>query len=143
MNEIWKPVIEFEEFYEISNLGNIRSKPRFRKTQSSGLGYISKLRILKPRIDIDGYRHIGLCANNKYVSRPIHRLVAESFIFNGKIPINIDIHHIDSNRQNNVLINLQPLNQKEHVMAQILPRVTKRIEENKLKRKQQLINDRQ
>lgn len=53
MEEIWKPIENYEEYYEISNLGNVKSKDRIR---SNGKGeYLQKGKRLKPTKDKFGY----------------------------------------------------------------------------------------
>lgn len=96
-NEIWKPVIEYEEYYEVSNLG------RVRRTASSNPHYNSD-GILKPNIR-RGYYYVVLCVNNIHKSCNIHRLVASSFISN---PDNFPyINHKDENKLNNRVENLE------------------------------------
>ena len=58
------------------------------------------------------YLTCPLHGNGKRVTARIHRLVAEAFI--GNIPSGYEVHHIDGNRQNNKLSNLEILSKKEH-----------------------------
>lgn len=111
-NEIWKPIKGYEGIYEVSNLGRIKSLERkvhadfkFGKTRTY------KERILKPGI-VNGYQQVKLRDNsNKIVY--VHRLVAETFINN---PNNYKtINHIDGNKQNNCVDNLEWCTQKENV----------------------------
>lgn len=53
----------------------------------------------------NGYKYVDLWENNKSIKRPIHRLLAESFIPNPDNKPTVD--HIDGNRQNNSLNNLR------------------------------------
>ena len=105
MEEIWKDIEGYEGFYQVSNLGRVRSLERTikRKSTYGGLYHI-KGQILKLKQD-KGYLRIGLRKNNilKYYS--IHRLVAEAFIPNpNKLPC---INHKDENKQNNYVNNLE------------------------------------
>lgn len=95
MQEIWKTIENFEN-YEISNKGNIRSK---------------KNGILKPQTNKSGYKEILLYKRQKYgktliKSARIHRLVLQAFepIEN---PEKMQVNHIDNDRSNNRLDNLE------------------------------------
>ena len=97
MEEIWKPVKEYEKLYKISNLGRVKNK---------------KGKILKPIVLNTGYQQISLCQNNIIKLKLIHILVAETFISN---PQNKTIvHHIDHNKKNNNVNNLMWVTNKEH-----------------------------
>lgn len=91
MNEIWKPILGYENLYIISNFGNvfsIQSKRNIKQTKNS-----------------KGYLIVGLCKNKKRKSCLIHRLVAEAFIDNpNKLP---EINHKDENPLNNTITNLE------------------------------------
>ena len=60
MEEIWKDVIGYENKYEVSNLGRVRSCPR----NTSGYGRTEYL-IMKQSKDKRGYMTIGLMMNGK------------------------------------------------------------------------------
>ena len=78
--EIWKPAKGYEDCYEISNLGNVKSIPRMVK---NGRGvHLSKERILKGIRDKDGYLRVRLYNNAGGRIFSVHRLVAEHFIEN-------------------------------------------------------------
>lgn len=89
MLEQWKPVTGYEEKYEISNLGNVRT--------AAG-------RLLKPT-NIGGYLSISLTKNKKARLFRVHRLVATAFIPNpSELPV---VNHKDENRLNNSADNLE------------------------------------
>lgn len=93
MKEVWKSVQGYEGYYEISNLGRVRS------TSYKGV------RILKPAKMKNGYLNVILCVNQHKVHKNIHRLVAEAFIPN---PNNyIAVNHKDENKENNEVSNLE------------------------------------
>lgn len=88
--EIWKN-IEFFEQYSVSNFGNVRNNMTGK--------------ILKPRKHTNGYTRVTLCKDKKHYDRYIHRLVAQAFIPN---PNNLpEINHIDENKSNNFVENLE------------------------------------
>lgn len=101
--EIFKPIKGYEGLYEVSNLGRVKSLPKYHHTRFSG--YTEKERILKCRIDSYGYQMVTLCKNKKQKNYLIHRLVANTFLEN---PYNYDsINHKDENKLNNCVENLE------------------------------------
>lgn len=101
--EIWKDVVGYEGYYQISNLGNVRS---FDRIHSSGLGrsYFKPGRILKTCVASHGYLSVALCFR-KQTSAQIHKLIAKAFIPN---PNNYKcVNHKDGNKLNNNIDNLE------------------------------------
>lgn len=104
---IWKDIPGYEGLYKVSNDGQILScarivlhpNNRFAKKQS----YPDK--IMKPRVNKWGYLTIKLCKNDIRKDWLVHRLVAMAFIepVEGK-PF---IDHLDGNKQNNNVSNLE------------------------------------
>ena len=95
MKEIWKPIVGYEGFYLVSNLGRVRSLPR---NGTSG----KKLKLITDR---DGYKIVCLMMLGKRANKKVHRLVAESFISNPtRKPC---VNHIDNDRGNNFIVNLE------------------------------------
>lgn len=96
IKEEWKPIKGFEGIYEVSNLGRLKS---FKKHEN---GYI-----LSNKNSKGGYFSITLTdyKNNKTKHTRVHRLVAETFIPNpNNYPV---VNHIDGNKQNNRVDNLE------------------------------------
>lgn len=104
MQEIWKTVKDYEGLYEVSNLGRIKSLPRN--------GTIKEEKILKQYEDRYGYFYVGL-RNKKQKKNKVHRLVAEAFI-NNKENLS-QINHIDENKKNNRVDNLEWCSPKYNV----------------------------
>lgn len=104
MEEIWKDIPEYEGYYQVSNLGNFRSLPRIIKYKSSGTRkYPSKY--LLTETTKDNYQRIVLMKEGIKTRFQAHRLVALAFIPN---PENkLCINHIDGNKSNNVVSNLE------------------------------------
>lgn len=61
----------------------------------------------------DRYRRVLISINNKRYYKFVHRLVYETFV--GPIPDNMTINHIDGNRLNNNLNNLELLTHRENI----------------------------
>ena len=104
MEEIWKDIPSYEGYYQVSNLGNFRSLPRIIKYKSNGTrNYPSKA--LLTETTKDNYQRIVLMKDGIKTRYQAHRLVALTFIPN---PDNKPfINHIDGNKSNNVVTNLE------------------------------------
>lgn len=74
MKEAWKPVVGFEEFYEVSSLGRVRRARHAQYRHGSSPG-----RHLKREIPKNGYPTVHLCANYRKKTARVHRLVCEAF----------------------------------------------------------------
>lgn len=102
MEEYWKPLYGFENTHMISNHGRFRSI----STRSSNrvlIGYHKTRR---------GYLEIVLWKDGKNYSISVHRAIAKAFIPN---PENLpEVDHIDGNRENNSIDNLQWLTSKQN-----------------------------
>ena len=103
-NEIFK-IIKYNPNYKISNLGRVISIGRYYKNQFGNSNVKTKDRILKQYKTTNGYMQVDLCLDSKYIKIGVHRLVAIAFIEN---PENKpEVNHIDGNRKNNCLTNLE------------------------------------
>lgn len=101
--EIWKDVFGYEMYYKISSFGRIKCKPRKKRLWHNGI-YILPSKILRPSIRM-GYFIIVLSKDLKRKTHSINRLVAQAFIEN---PNNHpEVNHIDGNKLNNRLENLE------------------------------------
>lgn len=106
--EIWKPLKGYEGLYEVSSMGRVKYlNSRSKNNIKSGFCYGDS-----------GYVGVELFKNKKRKKMLIHRAVAKSFIPN---PENKPwVNHIDSDRKNNRLDNLEwctPLENYEHALA--------------------------
>lgn len=96
-NEIWRKIPEFEQNYEVSNLGRVRS--------IHGYGGVPSGHIKATNVCSKGYSIIKLYRDNKCFNDLIHRCVAKAFIPN---PTSKEtVNHIDGNKQNNCVENLE------------------------------------
>lgn len=105
--EIWKETL-VNPYYEVSNLGNVRSKDRPQKNRWGT--FIKKGQLLKPYYTGKDRKYLKVDINRK--SYAVHRLVAEVFIPN---PENKpQVNHKDENPSNNRIDNLEWVTNKEN-----------------------------
>ena len=109
--EIWKNITGYEGVYQISNMGRVKC---LRSWDVNLRDYIDKETMLNPTDNGKGYLIIGLRKDKERKSHYIHRLVAQAFIDN---PNNYGyVNHIDYNKKNNAVSNLEWCTQKNNVM---------------------------
>lgn len=104
MEEIWKRIPEYESRYEASNIGRIRSL-NYNKT--------GKICVLSPCLNGKHYFKVGLSKNNRVKYFSVHKLVW--LAFNGKVPEGYEINHINEDKTDNRLENLNLLTHKENL----------------------------
>ena len=92
--EIWKSIEGYKE-YSVSNLGRIKS---FK---------CKKEIIIKIGISSNGYQIVRLSENNKIKTRTVHQLVSVAFLDHSPCGMKLVIDHIDDNKLNNKVENLQ------------------------------------
>ena len=112
--EIWMPVVGYEGLYEVSNKGRVKSL-NYRS-------YKNIQKILIPHKSAGGYLTIGLTKNGKRNTKQIHRLVYEAFVGelpeykrNGKGEDILEINHIDEDKTNNCVWNLELITHTKNV----------------------------
>lgn len=104
MEEIWKPIKGYENYYEVSNLGKVRGLRRLIKYKC-GRPYIQEGREKVPQKRATGYLFVRLFKDGEEKAFSIHRLVAEAFIDNPNgYPV---VNHKGESRTNNVVSNLE------------------------------------
>lgn len=100
--EIWKDIQGFEGYYQVSSSGSVRSLDRYDNRHHFRRG-----RILIPVINTDGYPTVHLHKNGKSHSVTVHRLVAASFLVLPDDSNIYEVNHIDCNKRNNAVSNLE------------------------------------
>lgn len=103
--EVWKDVLGYEGYYQVSNLGNVRS-----------LNYNStgRVQLLSPNVVRNGYMQVLLCVNSIRNKQYVHRLVATAFIPN---PNNLpQVNHLNECKTDNRADNLQWVTPKDNCM---------------------------
>ncbi len=112
--EIWKDIINFEGFYQVSNYGRVKSLERKIPHWKSERLQVIKEKILKPSKDGKGYPLVVFQIENEMKAIKIHRLVATAFVPN---PENKpQVNHIDGIKTNNHFSNLEWCNNSENVL---------------------------
>lgn len=97
--ETWVDITGYMGGYQVSSYGRVRSF-KYRE-----------LRILKQRLNSKGRWYVNLCKDGVCKSKVVHRLVAEMFICKTALTVN----HIDGNKQNNHVENLEWLTIEENI----------------------------
>lgn len=105
MEEIYKDIPEYENLYKISNYGNIISL---------NYNHTNKAKILKQNINSSNYYKITLSKNGIRRNYYVHELVAKVFIENKENKK--CINHIDGNKLNNNVSNLEWVTYKENTI---------------------------
>ena len=108
MVRIWKPILGYEDEYIISDYGEIISISKY-----DSRGHLRKAKVKKFTKNKYGYLVVGLHKNGKEKKFLVHRLVAENFIDNPQKYE--EVNHIDENKTNNSVANLEWCSRKYNV----------------------------
>lgn len=108
--EIWRDVKDYEGIYQVSNLGRVKSLDR--KVRSKNLSFrLKKQKILTPSLS-NNYLGVILSVEDNQKRFNVHRLVVTSFI--GDIPNGLVVNHINFNKIDNRLKNLEIVSQRDN-----------------------------
>ena len=113
--EVWRDAVGFEGLYQVSNMGRVKSL--------NSTGHKNVHRIMTPSPNKNGYVQVHLTKDGNRFQRNIHRLVYEAFV--GNLPDYnpyekrgceiLEINHIDENKSNNCVWNLELVTHTENV----------------------------
>jgi len=101
--EIWKDVVGYEGLYQVSSLGRVKSN------------WYNRIKYLTLNIDAKNYYNVRLYKNGKGTTFVVQKLVAIAFLNHNPCGYDLIIDHIDGDRKNNRLNNLQLITQRENV----------------------------
>lgn len=113
----WKTVPGYEGYYEVSNNGNVRSLDRVVR-RSDGVEQLRHGCMCNLLTNKDGYIYVNLSKDGVRKKIPVHRLVYQAFV--SSIPDGYDIDHIDFDRANNCIENLQMLTHSDNVKRTVI-----------------------
>ena len=103
MDEMWKDIPNYEDYYQVSNYGNVRTKERLI-TNVNGKKNLYKSKERKP--SISDYRMIALSKKGFVKMFKISRIVATLFV-DGRNAVRKIVNHIDGNKHNDFYKNLE------------------------------------
>lgn len=109
---MFKDVVGFEGFYQVSDNGIVKSLDRIIKYKDNR-GFLKKGKIVSVYTDRIGRKWVHLQKGGKTFNKKISCLIAEAFI--GPRPYNNVVRHLDGNPANNTLANLAYGTQKENI----------------------------
>lgn len=137
--EIWKQIKGYEGYYEVSNLGNVKSVKRFYRLKENGKKVEVKEKYINPFIS-SGYSRVSLTKNGKSKKYSVHRLVAEAFIPNpNNLPL---VNHKDETRNNNCVNNLEWCTHRYNInYGTTIERISKSVIQSKTTRKVNVYKD--
>lgn len=121
--EEWRPCLGFEGYYEVSNLGRVRSVDHYTTPKTDTIGRKHPKRLMKGKIISQrdhafGYKVVTLSKDNQVFTRTVHKLVAEAFL-GVRENEEIVVRHLNSDPTDNRLENLQYGTQLENMQDAI------------------------
>lgn len=122
--EVWKSIKEYYGLYEVNTIGQVRSLDRV-VTHKNGTITKRKGKIIKPNIDANGYHHIRLSKKGKVKNKYVHKIMAENFLNHISDGYTEVVNHIDHDKSNNKLSNLELITQRQNANQKHLKSTSK------------------
>lgn len=103
--EVWRPVVGYEQYYSVSNLGRVRNEVS-RNKHYAGL-------IRTGDANHDGYLRLSLSADGGRRKVFVHRIVADAFL--GQCPDGYEVNHKNGIKTDNAVSNLEYVSHKSNM----------------------------
>jgi len=113
IKEIYANIKGYEGLYQVSNLGNVKSLKRIIR-RPKGNNYQVNARVMKPRLSRTGYAIVNLSKEGVMETFQVHQLVSFAFLGHGRMKFIKVVDHIDNDKTNNNLYNLQIISNREN-----------------------------
>ena len=104
--EIWKDVVGYEGYYQVSNLGTVKSLDRNVKHPNGGISFV-KGKMIKLCFSFRGYLQVALNKDGNKKTIKVHQLVAMSFLKHKPCGMKLVLNHINFNKLDNRVENLE------------------------------------
>jgi hypothetical protein len=122
--EIWKPIPGYEGLYEVSSFGRVKSLDRIITRKKVDTFIKGDLKCMS--VNNSGYYKVSLYKENKYRNFYVHKLVFCAFNNIG-LMVRIMINHLDEDKLNNKISNLELTNSRENATYSINKKITSSI----------------
>ena len=115
-DEEWRDIPGYEGLYLVSSAGRVK-RLRTTTVEFTADGDIVNTRnrkeyILKQSSNRQDYKVVGLTKLGNTSVTAVHRLIATAFV--PRLPSQTEVHHIDKDRRNNDISNLEWLTPEQH-----------------------------
>ena len=106
--EVWVDVPDYEGYYQVSDLGRVKSLDRL-----DSVGRKMKSQIIKPYFNNKGYKIVSLCKNAVVSKIQVHQLVAMAFLGHTPCGYDVVVDHLEG-KLCNCVFNLELVTQREN-----------------------------
>lgn len=110
--EEWRDIKDFEGIYQVSNMGRVRSVEHDIVMRNNAVKHIGQKVLKLHEGGNNPYLQAYLHKDKKVQNKLVHRLVVSTFI--GEIPDGYEVNHINGNKQDNRVANLEIVTSKEN-----------------------------
>lgn len=113
ISEVWKDVVGFESYYEVSSMGRVRRVEKIIEHKRLGQKIVRSRVLKQANVGNTLYKKVNLYKNDRCTCVAVHRIVAKAFIPNKYDKI--EVNHIDGKKENNEVSNLEWVSRKENI----------------------------